>query len=93
MSAIRNWFGRQRRPKAEAGGRDAGVTPYLFILPFFLLFIPFGAGSVILAIGMKEVEDRSVSIRRLGETITRTISLQGVVEDLAAEAIPPDLRG
>jgi len=56
MSAIRNWFGRQRRPQAEAGGRDVGVTPYLFILPFFLLFIPFGAGSVILAVGMAFLE-------------------------------------
>ncbi len=51
-----------------------------------------GKVPVILAIGMKEVEERTVSIRRLGETITRTISLHDVVEELAAEGIPPDLR-
>ncbi|NED96489.1 sugar ABC transporter permease [Phytoactinopolyspora alkaliphila] len=31
-------------------------TPYLFIAPFFLLFIPFGAGSVLLALGMSFVD-------------------------------------
>ena len=51
-----------------------------------------GKVPVILAIGMREVEERTVSIRRLGETITRTISLQAVVENLVAEGIPPDLR-
>ena len=51
-----------------------------------------GKVPVILAIGMKEVADRTVSIRRLGETITQTISLQAVVEELTTEAIPPDLR-
>jgi len=51
-----------------------------------------GKVPVILAIGMKEVEERTVSIRRLGETMTRTISLQDVVAELAAEGVPPDLR-
>ena len=52
-----------------------------------------GKVPVILAIGMKEVADRTVSIRRLGETITQTISLQAMVDELVAEGIPPDLRG
>ncbi|MFZ5709663.1 MAG: threonine--tRNA ligase [Pseudomonadota bacterium] len=47
---------------------------------------------VLLAIGMKEVEDRSVSVRRLGETQTATASLDAAVDDLGAEATPPDLR-
>ncbi len=51
-----------------------------------------GKVPVILAVGLREVEDRTVSIRRLGETITQTISLQAVVEELATEGIPPDLR-
>ncbi len=51
-----------------------------------------GKVPVILAIGMKEVEERTVSIRRLGETITQTLSLDAVIADLAAEAVPPDLR-
>jgi len=44
---------------------------------------------VILAIGMKEVEERNVSLRRLGEKQTRVVALDEVVTDLAAEATPP----
>ena len=51
-----------------------------------------GKVPVILAIGMKEVEERTVSVRRLGETQTRTSSLDQIVADLTAEAMPPDLR-
>jgi len=51
-----------------------------------------GKVPVILAIGLKEVEERTVSLRRLGETTTRTVALDTVVADLAAEAVPPDLR-
>jgi threonyl-tRNA synthetase len=51
-----------------------------------------GKVPVILAIGMKEVEDRSVSIRRLGDTITTNVPMETAVMALAAEAVPPDLR-
>ncbi|MDR7126046.1 threonine--tRNA ligase [Pseudotabrizicola sp. 4114] len=51
-----------------------------------------GKVPVILAIGMKEVEERTVSVRRLGETQTRTMALEALVADLTAEATPPDLR-
>ena len=51
-----------------------------------------GKVPVILAIGMKEVEERSVSIRRLGETRTETRALADAVAAFAAEAAPPDLR-
>ncbi|SMH35125.1 threonine--tRNA ligase [Maritimibacter sp. HL-12] len=51
-----------------------------------------GKVPVILAIGMKEVEERNVSLRRLGEKQTRVVALDEVVTDLAAEATPPDLR-
>ncbi|MFN7224818.1 MAG: threonine--tRNA ligase [Paracoccaceae bacterium] len=51
-----------------------------------------GKVPVILAIGMKEVEEKSVSVRRLGETQTRTMSLADIVAELTAEATPPDLR-
>ena len=47
---------------------------------------------VILAIGQKEVEDRTVTLRRLGEKQTRVVELDQVVTDLAAEATAPDLR-
>ena len=51
-----------------------------------------GKVPVILAIGMKEVEERTVSVRRLGETQTRTMALDEIVAQLTAEALPPDLR-
>jgi threonyl-tRNA synthetase len=51
-----------------------------------------GKVPVILAVGMKEVEERTVSVRRLGETRTETAPLDQIITDLAAEATPPDLR-
>ena len=51
-----------------------------------------GKVPVILAIGMKEVEERTVSVRRLGETRTETLALDQIVADLTAESLPPDLR-
>ncbi len=47
---------------------------------------------VILAIGQREVAARSVSLRRLGVDGMRTLALDAAVADLAAEALPPDLR-
>ncbi len=51
-----------------------------------------GKVPVILAVGMKEVEERTVSVRRLGETQTATMGLDEIVAQLSAEALPPDLR-
>ncbi|MEI4470661.1 threonine--tRNA ligase [Frigidibacter sp. MR17.24] len=51
-----------------------------------------GKVPVILAIGMKEVEERTVSVRRLGETRTETLGLDAAVAQLAAEARTPDQR-
>jgi threonyl-tRNA synthetase len=50
-----------------------------------------GKVPVILAIGHREVEERSVSIRRLGEKQTRVDSLENVTKALALEATAPDL--
>ena len=46
---------------------------------------------VILAVGAREVEQGTVTLRRLGEKQTRTLPLAEVLESLAAEATPPDL--
>jgi len=46
----------------------------------------------ILAIGKKEVEDRTVSMRRMDQQGSQTLSLAEAVETLAQEATPPDLR-
>ncbi|MDP2080841.1 MAG: threonine--tRNA ligase [Pseudotabrizicola sp.] len=51
-----------------------------------------GKVPVILAIGMKEVDERTVSVRRLGETQTHTTSLDAILAELTAEALPPDMR-
>jgi len=50
-----------------------------------------GKVPVILACGLREVEERSVSLRRLGEKATRTVALDEIVPELAAEATPPDV--
>jgi threonyl-tRNA synthetase len=50
-----------------------------------------GKVPVILAIGMQEVADRSISLRRLGETRVEVLGLDAAVAALAAEATPPDL--
>ncbi|WP_375261129.1 threonine--tRNA ligase [Palleronia sp.] len=46
----------------------------------------------ILALGAREVEERSVSMRRLGDKHQKTMSLDECVTLLASEATPPDLR-
>ena len=51
-----------------------------------------GKVPYILACGMKEVEDRTVSTRRLGEKQTQTQTLEEIVAELKALATPPDLR-
>ena len=51
-----------------------------------------GKVPVILAIGMKEVEERTVSLRRLGDTVTTTLPLATALMTLSAESLPPDLR-
>ena len=51
-----------------------------------------GKVPVILACGMKEVEDRTVSVRRLGEKQTSVTTLDDIVATLTAEATAPDQR-
>ena len=51
-----------------------------------------GKVPIILAIGMKEVAERSVSIRRLGDTITETMALNQVLAMLQQDALAPDQR-
>ena len=50
-----------------------------------------GKVPVILAIGQREVEDGTVSVRRLGEKQTSTEAFDALVPALSAEAMPPDL--
>ena len=50
-----------------------------------------GKVPVILACGMREVEERTLSVRRLGEKQTSMRALDEMAQDLAREATPPDL--
>ena len=52
-----------------------------------------GKVPVILAVGMREVEEKSVSMRRLGEKGSKVLGIDEAVEALVAEATPPDMRG
>ena len=48
-----------------------------------------GKVPVLLAIGMKEVEDRTVSVRRLGDNRTETISFDQAISEFGLAALPP----
>ena len=51
-----------------------------------------GKVPAILAIGAREVEDRTVNLRRLGEKQTKVVDLADILSSLKLEATPPDLR-
>ena len=51
-----------------------------------------GKVPAILAIGAREVEDRTVNLRRLGEKQTKVVDLADILSSLKVEATPPDLR-
>ena len=51
-----------------------------------------GKVPVILAVGAREVEEQTVSVRRLGQKQTSVQSLEDVLEQLKGEAIAPDLK-
>ncbi|MDG2463247.1 MAG: His/Gly/Thr/Pro-type tRNA ligase C-terminal domain-containing protein, partial [Planktomarina sp.] len=46
---------------------------------------------VILAVGMKEVAERTLSMRRLGSKNSEVVELDQVVAELKTESTPPDL--
>ena len=50
-----------------------------------------GKVPVILAVGHREVEERTVSVRRLGEKQTQVQPLDAVTNELSQAATPPDL--
>ncbi len=52
-----------------------------------------GKVPVILACGLKEIEERTVSVRRLGEKKTSVEALDTILTALRNEATSPDMRG
>ncbi|MFG6590731.1 threonine--tRNA ligase [Sulfitobacter sp. 1A12157] len=51
-----------------------------------------GKVPVILAVGAREVEERTVSVRRLGQKQTSVQPLDALTAELSQDATPPDLR-
>jgi threonyl-tRNA synthetase len=51
-----------------------------------------GKVPVILAVGHREVDERTVTVRRLGEKQTKVATLAEITQELGVEATPPDLR-
>ena len=51
-----------------------------------------GKVPVILAVGAREVEERSVTLRRLGEKQTSVVALDEILAALGQDAIAPDLK-
>jgi threonyl-tRNA synthetase len=75
---------KARGVRAEADVRNEKIT-------YKVREHSVGKVPVILAIGMKEVEERTVSLRRLGDTKTETRSFDAVLDDLSTAALAPDL--
>jgi threonyl-tRNA synthetase len=48
---------------------------------------------VLLVVGKREAEERTVSVRRLGSQKQQVMALDAAIATLLAEAVPPDLRG
>ena len=48
-----------------------------------------GKVPVLLAVGMKEVEDRTVSVRRLGQNRTESMPLDQAIAEFGLAALPP----
>ncbi|WP_372805091.1 threonine--tRNA ligase [Loktanella salsilacus] len=51
-----------------------------------------GKVPIILALGGREVEERTASVRRLGEQQTKVMALDEIVAELALSATAPDMR-
>ena len=47
---------------------------------------------IILAVGNKEVDERTVTIRKLGEKHTKTVGVDQVIIDLQKEGVAPDVK-
>lgn len=47
---------------------------------------------IILVVGKRETEQETVNMRRLGSQDQRTLALSDALQELSAEAVPPDIR-
>ena len=51
-----------------------------------------GKVPVILAVGAREVQDNTVTLRRLGQKQTEVKQFEEILSKLSLESTPPDLR-
>jgi threonyl-tRNA synthetase len=47
---------------------------------------------VLLVVGKREAEEKTVSVRRLGSQEQQVMKLDAAIQMLSDEAVPPDLR-
>ena len=47
---------------------------------------------IILAVGNREVDEKTVTIRKLGEKHTKTVGVDQVIIDLQKEGVAPDIK-
>ena len=47
---------------------------------------------ILLVVGKREAEERTVSVRRLGSQEQQVMTLDAAIKMLVDEAVPPDLR-
>jgi threonyl-tRNA synthetase len=47
---------------------------------------------ILLVVGKREAEERTISVRRLGSQEQKVLKLNAAIKLLADEAVPPDLR-
>ena len=46
---------------------------------------------IILALGKREIDERTITVRRLGEKQTKTIEFEKVIQELQKEGVSPDM--
>ncbi|MDE0766721.1 MAG: His/Gly/Thr/Pro-type tRNA ligase C-terminal domain-containing protein, partial [Amylibacter sp.] len=51
-----------------------------------------GKVPIILAVGAREVEEDTVTVRRLGQKQTEVQAFDDVIKELRLQATPPDMR-
>ena len=76
---------RARGLEAQADGRNETIKAK--VREHSLQYVP-----VILVVGRREAEQRTVAMRRLGGEAQEVVSLDEIVRRLAAEASPPDVK-
>ena len=90
----------RRRRLCRGGGRGARAPPGIRVeadlrnekINYKVREHSLAKVPLLLVVGKREAEEGTVALRRLGEKDSSVVGFDAVVADLAAEAVPPDLR-